>query len=110
MWQAGVFAFGETFAGPSSYGETVSSDVLSSSMREISKLGGLMTIHAEQVTQGQDCLLTDHDDLRPVAGEVKVIKDVLDLNRSMAAAIFTFAISHLLMLSVQYQAVLPSVK
>ena len=82
MWQAGVFAFGETFAGPSSYGETVSSDVLSRSMREISKLSGLMTIHAEQVIQGQDCLLTDHDDLRPVAGEVKVIKDVLDLNRS----------------------------
>ncbi|HQC00632.1 MAG TPA: dihydroorotase, partial [Methanospirillum sp.] len=56
MWQAGVFAFGETFAGPSSYGETVSSDVLSRSMREISKLSGLMTIHAEQVIQGQDCL------------------------------------------------------
>ncbi|WP_373838415.1 dihydroorotase [Methanospirillum sp.] len=80
MWQAGVFAFGETFVGPSSYGEAVSTEVLSRMMKEVACFNALMTIHAEQVTEGQNYSLSDHDNLRPISGEVKVIQDILDLN------------------------------
>ncbi len=80
IWKAGVFAFGETFAGPSSYGEAVSSEVLVQAMNQVARWDGLMTIHAEQVTEGQDRTLAEHDHLRPVSGEVQAIQDVLSLN------------------------------
>ncbi|HOW05561.1 dihydroorotase [Methanospirillum hungatei] len=80
MWRAGIFAFGETFAGPSSYGEAVSSSVLRYTMEQVAGWDGLMTIHAEQVTEGPDRTLADHDHLRPVSGEVRAIQDVLTMN------------------------------
>ncbi|MCA1916601.1 dihydroorotase [Methanospirillum hungatei] len=82
MWKAGVFAFGETFAGPSSYGEAVSSEVLVKAMNQVAGFHGLMTIHAEQVTEGEDQSLAYHDHLRPVGGEVQAIQDLLTLNTS----------------------------
>lgn len=82
MYRAGVFAFGETFAGPSSYGEAVDFEVLSKTMKQISSWNGIMTIHAEQVTEGTDDSLTRHDALRSVSGEVQTVQDVLNLNSS----------------------------
>jgi dihydroorotase len=80
MWHAGVFAFGETFAGPSSYGDAVSADVLRRAMHQIAGFGGYMTIHAEQVREGNDCSLCAHDQLRPISGEVQTVRDILSLN------------------------------
>ncbi|HOJ95288.1 MAG TPA: dihydroorotase [Methanospirillum sp.] len=80
MWEAGIFAFGETFAGPSSYGEAVSGDVLVQAMEQVARWNGLLTIHAEQVSEGDDSTLVEHDRLRPVTGEVQAVQDVLNLN------------------------------
>jgi dihydroorotase len=80
MWEAGIFAFGETFAGPSSYGEAVSKDLLVRAMEQVAGWNGLLTIHAEQVSEGKDTTLADHDRLRPVSGEAFAVQDVLHLN------------------------------
>lgn len=82
MWKAGVFAFGETFAGPSSYGEAVGPMVLSQAMQQISSWDGLMTIHAEQVMDGEDINLIQHDSLRPVSGEVQAVQDLIKINNT----------------------------
>lgn len=82
MWKEGVFAFGETFAGPSSYGEPVDSLVLSRTMNLVSSWNGLMTIHAEQVSLGEDNSLSAHDTLRPVQGEAQAVRDILQLNET----------------------------
>jgi len=80
LWRAGCMAFGETFAGPSSYGEAVSDDLLASSIEQISSLSGLMTIHAEEVINGDDTSLVSHDQLRPPSGEIDAIKRVQAIN------------------------------
>lgn len=82
MWRAGALAFGETFAGPSSYGEAITHEVLERAMIEVAGLGGLMTIHAEEVSPGDDTTLAAHNTLRPVAGERDAVQTVITLNKS----------------------------
>ena len=47
LWGAGAMAFGELFAAPSSYGESLDAPALKASLEIIGRLGGLATIHAE---------------------------------------------------------------
>lgn len=82
MWRAGALAFGETFAGPSSYGEAVTHEVLESAMKAVAGLGGLMTIHAEEVHTGDDATLPAHDSLRPVSGERDAVQTTIALNKT----------------------------
>lgn len=82
LWEAGCLAFGETFVGPSSYGEAVSLDLLAYSMDRISDLQGIMTVHAEEVLPGNDTSLKIHDILRPASGEVDTVKKIQQMNKS----------------------------
>lgn len=82
LWKAGSCVFGETFVGPSSYGEAVDSDTLSQAMSRISEWNGLMTIHAERVSSGKDESLVDHNSIRSIAGEIATIRDVIHKNKS----------------------------
>jgi len=82
MWRAGALVFGETFAGPSSYGDAVTHEVLESAMTQVAGLGGLMTIHAEEVHPGDDATLIAHDTLRPVSGERDAVQKTIDLNKT----------------------------
>ena len=52
MWSAGAMAFGEVFFAPSSYGEAVTPQELATALDQIHSLGGLATIHAEEVIAG----------------------------------------------------------
>ena len=51
MWQAGAMAFGETFFAPSSYGDAIGDASLSRAMDRIHAMGGLLTIHAEEISE-----------------------------------------------------------
>ena len=79
MSRAGAMAFGETFAGPSSYGEALSRDDLKSAIHKIRSLDGLITLHAEVVQEGQDTTLAAHDTLRSIAGEREAVRMIRDL-------------------------------
>jgi len=74
MAQAGAMAFGETFAGPSSYGEELTREDLQKALCRIKKIEGLVTIHAEVVSQGEDTDLITHTRLRPASGELEAVK------------------------------------
>lgn len=76
MWAAGAMAFGETFVAPSSYGQALGEPALTRSLQRIKRLGALATIHAEEVTTGEDTTLISHDSLRPAAGELWAVKNV----------------------------------
>ncbi|MHC1629571.1 MAG: dihydroorotase [Methanoculleaceae archaeon] len=76
MWQAGAMAFGEIFAAPSSYGEAIDTSVLRSALEHIAGWSGLATIHAEEVIDGPDETLVDHDRTRPAGGESQAMKRV----------------------------------
>ncbi|MHC1625967.1 MAG: dihydroorotase [Methanoculleaceae archaeon] len=78
MWHAGAMAFGEVFVAPSSYGERVRRSDLRNALEQISALGGLVTIHAEDVTGEPDNSLSDHDRARSAAGEVRTIREMMD--------------------------------
>ncbi len=79
MARAGAMAFGETFAGPSSYGEALSRDDLKSAIHRIKSLDGLITLHAEVVQEGQDNSLVAHDTLRSIAGEREAVRMIQDI-------------------------------
>jgi dihydroorotase len=79
MAEAGALAFGETFAGPSSYAEELSREELSAALKRISSLKGLVTIHAEVVNGGDDTDLLAHDRLRPADGEIAAVEMVRDI-------------------------------
>lgn len=79
MAVAGAMAFGETFAGPSSYGVALSEEALRSAISEIGDLGGLLTVHAEMVRDGEDIDLGIHDQLRPAAGETEVVRMIEEI-------------------------------
>jgi len=79
MAKAGAMAFGETFAGPSSYGEPLSREDLRSAIIRIRNLDGLMTMHAEVVLEGEDCSLSEHDHLRSISGEREAVAMIQDL-------------------------------
>jgi dihydroorotase len=72
--KAGAMAFGETFAGPSSYGVALSEVFLQQALHRIGEIGGLLTVHAEQVFEGEDNSLKEHDCLRPAQGETGVVR------------------------------------
>lgn len=79
MKRAGAMAFGEIFAAPSSYGEGLSMGFLKAAFRGIADLGGLATVHAETVMEGEDDSLDAHNVLRPVKGEAAAVSNVIDM-------------------------------
>jgi dihydroorotase len=76
MWSAGAMAFGEIFCAPSSYGDAVSPQVLTTALDHIHILGGLATIHAEEVIPGPDTSLTSHARIRSPEGELRAVRAV----------------------------------
>ncbi len=74
MWNAGAMAFGETFAASSSYGEGLDPKTLRGLFARIHDLGGLATVHAEEVRGQAPMTLADHDRLRPGAGEARAVQ------------------------------------
>lgn len=74
MWTGGAMAFGETFVGPSSYGNEVPQDVLVDAFDRVRALGALLTIHAEEVLPGIDCSLVTHNELRQGVGEARAVE------------------------------------
>ena len=79
MWEAGAMAFGETFAAPSSYGEGLSTGALKEVFSRIHALGGLTTIHAEEVSGRAPATLADHDRARPGEGEARAVEEIARL-------------------------------
>ncbi|MCK9580882.1 MAG: dihydroorotase, partial [Methanoregula sp.] len=80
MWEAGAALFGETFFAPSSYGDAVDEIVLTHALGEIRQMGAVATIHAEEVTTGDDPSLTAHARLRSAPGEVRAVRAVQRCN------------------------------
>lgn len=76
MWSVGAMAFGETFYAPSSYGEAITPEELTTALREIQSCCALATIHAEEIASGEDHDLSSHDRLRSCSGEVQAVRDV----------------------------------
>ena len=100
LLDAGVLAFGEVFYGPSSYGEPVSKEDLTSAFYELSHVLPyfsspiLVTVHAETVTDGCDISLQTHDELRSIAGECAAIMDVTMLMREFLSPSLRAHICH----------------
>ncbi len=82
LWDAGAMAFGEIFAGPSSYGEALPARELSKALLDIHSMGGLATIHAEEVGTSNPGTLAEHDNNRNTGSEAHAVKDVCQLNSS----------------------------
>lgn len=82
LWAAGAMAFGELFAGPSSYGEALSSDELSGALTVIHQMNSLATIHAEEVGTMQPKTLLSHDFNRNYQGEADAVRKVFEVNTS----------------------------
>ncbi|QYZ80271.1 dihydroorotase [Methanofollis formosanus] len=76
LWRAGAMAFGEVFAGPSSYGEAVPPDVLGRAFLTLRDLGALATVHAEDPLPGAPESLAEHDRLRPASAEAAAVRAV----------------------------------
>lgn len=74
MRDAGAMAFGETFAAPSSYGEGLDPETLKGLFSRIHALGGLATVHAEEVAGPAPATLADHDRARSGAGEARAVQ------------------------------------
>ncbi len=74
-------AFGETFAGPSSYGDPLSrEDLKSAIIRKFGSLDGLMTMHAEVVLEGVKIVLSaehDHPSIN-MPGNAKLLRMIQD--------------------------------
>jgi dihydroorotase len=73
MWSAGAMAFGEVFFAPSSYGEAVTPQDLTTALDQIHTLGGLATLHAEEVIPGPDTTLESHAQVRSPMGELRAV-------------------------------------
>jgi dihydroorotase len=82
LWAAGAMNFGETFFGPSSYGEAISEQALEQALAEIRALGGLATIHAEKIADLPDNNLEAHAQVKSPRGEIEAIRAVQQCNRS----------------------------
>ncbi len=76
MRDAGAMSFGETFAAPSSYGEGLDAETLKGLFARIHALGGLVTVHAEEVSGQAPATLADHDRARSGAGEARAVQAV----------------------------------
>lgn len=79
LWKEGAMAFGEIFAGPSSYGAAVPADILKDALFTLRDLGALATVHAEDPLPGAPATLADHDRLRPADAEVLAVRTVSSL-------------------------------
>lgn len=79
MWDAGAMAFGETFAAPSSYGEGLDAETLKGLFDRIHALGGVATVHAEEVSGRAPATLADHDRARPGEGEARAVEAIAGL-------------------------------
>ncbi len=77
--QAGVFAFGEMFAAPSSYGSALTVEVIQNSLKILADHNMLVTIHAEEVKAGEVHSLAEHSRSRPISGEAFTIRLIQDL-------------------------------
>jgi|WetSurMetagenome_2_1015567.scaffolds.fasta_scaffold27070_2 dihydroorotase len=82
MWQAGAMAFGETFFAPSSYGDAISGASLIRAMECIHRVDGLLTVHAEEVSDMPDTGMISHDQRRSPEGEFRAVKAIRRLNRT----------------------------
>jgi dihydroorotase len=80
LWSAGAMAFGEIFAGPSSYGEALPLEDLSMALQAIHHIDGLATIHAEEVGPIKPETMEAHDSNRTPQGEADAVKKVCQLN------------------------------
>lgn len=79
---AGAMCFGEAFLAPSTSGNAVEPSFLESALTRINSLGGVATLHAEEVAALPDTNPIEHNLARPAAGEAKVVAWVKRLNRS----------------------------
>ncbi len=77
--EAGVLAFGEMFAAPSSYGSALTVEVIRNSLKTIADQNMLVTVHAEEVVPGEIHSLVQHSRSRPISGERETIRLVQDL-------------------------------
>jgi dihydroorotase len=82
MWQAGAMSFGETFFAPSSYGHAIGDEALSRAMERIHSVDGLLTIHAEDVSDRSDTGMISHDRNRSPEGEFRAVKAIRRLNKT----------------------------
>ncbi|HEU17583.1 MAG TPA: dihydroorotase [Methanolinea sp.] len=80
LWRGGALAFGEIFAAPSSYGDSVSLKDLKVALERIQELGALATIHAEKIAGEPSENLEDHSQKRSVSGEIEAVMDVRGIN------------------------------
>jgi dihydroorotase len=80
LWSAGAMAFGEIFAGPSSYGEALPLHDLSMAFQEIRHMDSLATIHAEEVGPLKPETMEAHDSNRNPQGEADAVRKVCKLN------------------------------
>jgi dihydroorotase len=80
LWGAGAMAFGELFAAPSSYGECLQPGDLCAALETVGSLGGLCTIHAEEVGSMPDRDLPSHHAARSPRGECRAVRWVRELN------------------------------
>ena len=77
LWHQGAMAFGEIFTAQSSYGEEISQEDLCQALREIGKIGGLATIHAEDVAPGVPNDLASHNTIRSSSGETNTVRTLV---------------------------------
>ncbi len=82
MWEAGAMAFGETFFGRSSYGDAIEPGVFEQLCDRVSRLSGLVTVHAESVSGVPGNDLGSHGEARSPQGEADAVRLVEQLNRS----------------------------
>ena len=80
LWESGAMSFGEIFCAPSSYGVAVAAGTLRSAFSRISDLGGLATIHAEEVVEHEAPNLVAHSCARPPEGEIRAVIAVRKAN------------------------------
>ena len=73
---AGVLAFGEMFAAPSSYGTALTANVIKASLKTLTEHGMLVTVHAEEVAPGEVNSLAEHAASRSISDEAKTIRFV----------------------------------
>jgi len=82
LWAAGAMAFGEIFTAASSYGSGLSPSELGVVLDSVRSIGGLCTVHAEEVGSGEDRDLRAHHAIRSPEGEARAVECVRQVNRA----------------------------
>jgi dihydroorotase len=73
MWEVGAMAFGEIFISPSQHGLHLTKRELNTILIELSRIGALATIHAEEVPTIDASNLDEHDLLHSIEDEEKIV-------------------------------------